>query len=105
MEVKALKEQRITSPDTAVSDVEFTDASDRKKTPLPLDGLKFERRTPSPVPTVDELDEIIKRITDVQTRQTTWTPDFVAKQAESEKIYLVIDCCRFLFIISHARQA
>ena len=68
----------------------------RKVDSVILDSLQLSssssdlvKRPKSPTRDVDELERIICQITSVQLKQTTWTPEFIARQAENEKLYMV----------------
>jgi hypothetical protein len=86
MEVKGLKEKQVVSPDTGIPDL---DAMDCSSLPRSVHASQVERRPSSPVLSMDEMDDIIQRLTAVQARQTVLTQDFMLKRAESERLYLV----------------
>lgn len=82
MEVKGLKEQDLVTSKTKPPMLDSKPTLERPS--------QSERRPSSPVPSADEMDNIIQRITSVQLSLSSLTPDFLEKKNEDAKRYLVI---------------
>jgi hypothetical protein len=89
IEVKRLQEQDLVAAGTAVSD---SDMLHHSKLQMPSPPFPPETRPSSPVLSTDEMDDIIQRLSAVQSRLSAYTPEFFEKKRKNVQIYMVISC-------------
>jgi len=84
MEVKGLKESEVVSPDAGPIPLEI-DCTAEKKSP----SSSTDKKCQSPAPSDEEMDYIIRHMTTIQLKHTTYTPEFLALREKNEKEFMV----------------